>query len=147
MLKKKLVIMTNFDKNENLVLDTCCFFCLTEQETGYENMELILQKAFDRRLTLYMSRVNYCEIIYQIKRLEDALYKTARDFLDSLPITYVDTNKEIVEFASDVKTKAKISLGDAFAIGTAMYLKCPVATIDRHEFSKWENDVEILWLR
>jgi PIN domain nuclease of toxin-antitoxin system len=139
--------MINIDKIQNLVLDTCCFFCLTENEVGVENIQFILQKSFELEVNLFMSSVNYCEILYQIKRLEGPLYTSIREYLDTLPITIIDTNKEITEFASHIKSKAKISLGDSFAIATAMHLKCPVATTDRHEFTKWEKDVDIFWLR
>jgi PIN domain nuclease of toxin-antitoxin system len=128
-----------------IVLDTCFFFCLVQGEDGQENVEKLLLQAKNRETELIMSLVNYCEILYQIKREPD--YLSVRDFLDGLPISLYEVNKEITEYTSFIKSKAKISLGDAFAIGTAMYLKCPVATTDRHEFAKWEKDVEILWLR
>jgi PIN domain nuclease of toxin-antitoxin system len=128
-----------------IVLDTCFFFCLIQGEDGQKNVEKLLTQAKNREIELIISLVNYCEILYQIKREPD--YLVVRDFLDGLPLVFCKVNKEITEYASFIKSKAKISLGDAFAIGTAMHLKCPVATTDRHEFTKWEKDVDILWLR
>ncbi len=128
-----------------IVLDTCFFFCLIQGEEGDKNVEKLLTQAKNRESELIVSLVSYCEILYQIKK--EPNYESVRDFLDSLPLILCEVNREISEYASFIKSKAKISLGDAFAIGTAMYLKCSVASTDRHEFSKWENDVEILWLR
>ena len=135
------------NKKLKITLDTSCFFCYIQDEEGSNLFEDILNQAKASKIELYISRVNYCEILYQIKRLDKNGYKKIKEILDNLPISIVDTNQEICEFASTVKSKGKISLGDSFAIGTSQFLGGSVATTDRHEFSKWESQVEILWLR
>ena len=130
---------------ETIILDTCCLFCYFQSEIGYEAVEELFLKARNKQITLVMSRVNYCEVLYQLKRDKD--YKIFRVMVDSLPFNILDTNEKICEIASDIKSKGKISLGDSFAIGTAVFLNGKVATTDRHEFSAFENDVDIMWIR
>jgi predicted nucleic acid-binding protein len=130
---------------EIVVLDTCCFFCLIQGEPGSDFVEELLNKAKQQKIALYMSVINYCEILYQIKRSNSYLYERA--LLDSLPIEVVDANKQITEIASNIKSRGKISLGDSYAIATAIHLGGSVATSDHHEFQPFEKDVKITWIR
>ena len=128
-----------------IVLDTCCFFCYLYDEVGSQIVQDLFLKAQNNQIKLYVSRVNYCEIQYQIKR--ESNYQQILSLLELLPVEIIDTNEQICDYASNIKSKGKISLGDSFAIGTALFVGGEVATSDRHEFEAFEKDISILWIR
>ncbi len=131
--------------NKVIVFDTTCFFCLLQKENGWQIVKDYLVQAFNKELEILLSQANYCEILYQIKRSDD--YSIIRQNLDNLPIKIIDIDSRITEIASDIKSQGKISLGDSYAIATAIFYNCLVLTSDRHEFQVFENQVQIEWLR
>jgi predicted nucleic acid-binding protein len=88
----------------------------------------------------YLNEVNAAEVWYVAKRFTDEA--TADDHLDWLryeaELIFV-SSEETWEQAASIKAEHRVSLGDAFALGTALARGCPVLAGGDGDFDVGES--------
>jgi len=87
------------------------------------------QKAFD----------NWALLCYEAKA------EKIERLVQSLPITIVDADKELIREAARLKTNKKLAYADCFAAALAQMKKAELYTGDP-EFKAVEKDVTVAWL-
>lgn len=101
-----------------LVFDTeplVAYFC---DENGSDTVERYLA-AIERSVEGYISAVNLTEVHYVVRMIDsEARADTVVDILAESGLSRVDTD-ETWQFASEIKSRYSIALGDAFAVATA----------------------------
>jgi predicted nucleic acid-binding protein len=127
------------------VLDSHAVLAYFEGESSGATVRGLLHDAERRRVRLYLSLINWGEVLYIVRREkgEVAGHEVAAR-IDALPITLRGVDRALVEAAAVLKAQHPIAYADAFAAATAQLLKVPVVTGDP-EFRHLENVVTILW--
>lgn len=134
------------EKKPKYVLDAFALFALIQKEDGEKRVAELLDQAQQGRLSLYLSLINWGEILYTIRREQGAeLADEMIHDLDNGPILLAEVNRARVEAAAHIKSRYAVSYGDAFAIALAQELGATVVTGDR-EFKAVEQAVPVLWL-
>ncbi len=134
-------------KPEHYVLDSYAIFVLSQREEGHEIVAHLLLRAEEGETFLYLSLINWGEILYILERDhgEAVALEMVKD-IDSLPIILCGVNRRRVIAAAHVKARYPVSYADAFAVALAQELGAVVVTGDP-EFKKVEDLVPMLWLR
>jgi len=108
----------------------------------------MLQKAEQRELTLLISRLNFGEVLYSLRK-PSALRSNARNESDlhALPITLVSLADRHVDAAVDLKSRFAISYADCFVAALAIEHSAPLVTGDP-EFRTLESAglLQLHWL-
>jgi ribonuclease VapC len=135
------------EKLECYVLNSYAIFALSQREEGHEIVAHLLLRAERGDAFLYLSLINWGEILYILERDhgEAVALEMVKD-IDRLPIILCDVNRRRIAAAAHVKARYPVSYADAFAIALAQELGATVLTGDP-EFKKVEDFVPILWLR
>jgi uncharacterized protein len=110
-------------------------------------MDLIVQSA-NRDITFAMSRINYGEVIYSIRKAPEILNRDAAlEFFYCLLIEVHSAEDALVDAAVELKSRYSFSYADAFAAALAIKLNSPVVTGDQ-EFRVLEADgvLKLHWL-
>lgn len=128
------------------VLDSFAILAYVWDEGGSDRIEELLRQAKKKEVELFLSRVNWAESYYMICRKEnkekaDAVIAMIKEW----PIQFVETNESIGLVAGKIKANKAVSLGDAFAIATAIEKGAEVVTGDP-EFEKVADDVSVFWI-
>jgi len=128
------------------VLDSFAVLAYLEDETGAGRVSAVLESARQNRASVWMSIVNYGEVVYITER-EQGLFAAQRAIaaMDQLPMSVVDADRKLTLSAARVKAHHGISYADAFAIALAQAKQAAVLTGDP-EFRKVETLVAIDWL-
>jgi ribonuclease VapC len=128
------------------VLDSFAVLAYLEDEAGASQVNVILAAARRSQVSVWMSIVNYGEVVYITER-EQGLFAAQRVIatLDQLPITLVDADRTLTLAAAKVKAHHGISYADAFAVALAQASQAAVLTGDP-EFRKVDALVAIDWL-
>ncbi len=131
----------------NYTLDACAVICAVNKEEGYEVIEGLFVKAFAEEVNLFMSYINYGEVLYQLllDRSKPSIIEAEKIF-EGFPIKLIQADLDTVRLASIYKSKGGISYADCFALATAKKYKSKLVTSDR-EFKKFEKEVSIMWVR
>lgn len=128
------------------VLDTYAIFAYLKKESGYKKVQNLLSRSRDKKVSLFMSVINYGELYYVLIR-EVGLEKAEEIILqiESLPLHIVDADKNLVRESAFIKVKGAISYADCFAIALAKKLGAALVTGD-DEFKKFKKLVKISWI-
>jgi predicted nucleic acid-binding protein len=128
------------------VLDSYAVLAFLFQESGYEKIVALLEKAAESDKTLLIAAPNWAEVRYMIERkVGIAQWREARAKLLGLPIEIVPADQELAEMAGEIKATKKMSLADCFAAALAKQQKAEIYTGDP-EFRAIEADAKIIWL-
>ena len=129
------------------VLDACALLALLQDEPGAEKMEQLFHAAAEADRPVYISAVNWAEVLYKMER-KFGLYGLtgARHFLQTMPLEAVPVDCELAEAAAHLKNTYKLGLADAFAAALAKHKKAELVTAD-HEFKAVEKEIKINWLK
>jgi len=129
------------------VLDACALLALLQDEPGAEKMEQLFHAAAEADRPVYISAVNWAEVLYKMER-KFGLYGLtgARHFLQTMPLETVPVDRELAEAAAHLKNQCKLGLADAFAAALAKHKKAELITGD-HEFKSVEKEIKIHWLK
>ena len=127
------------------VLDSHAVLAYFEGEPSGVAVRGLLREAEQRRVRLYLSLINWGEVLYIVRREkgEVAGHEVAAR-IDALPITLRGVDRALVQGAALLKAQYPIAYADAFAAATAQLLEVPVVTGDP-EFRRLEAVVDILW--
>jgi ribonuclease VapC len=97
---------------------------------------VMIEAAFAGDVSLSMSRMNYGEVIYSVRKdVAPHLRESALKAFLEIPIRFYSVDDLLVDEAAAIKAVHKISYADAFAAALALRLGLPVVTGD-HEFLK-----------
>lgn len=121
------------------VLDTSALLALRGGEPGADRVESLLLQARSRQCQLLISFITRMEILYRIWREEGE--ETAREALrlvDSFAIEWISCEPEILEAASRLKARGKLSLADCWIGATAIVREATVVHKDP-EFTRFKE--------
>jgi predicted nucleic acid-binding protein len=128
------------------VLDASALLALFFDEPGAEKMEHLFQAASEADRPVFISAVNWAEVLYKMERKHGkAGLETARQFERTTPLEAVPVDRELAEAAALLKNSHKLGLADAFAAALAKSKKAELVTSD-HEFKSVEKEIKINWL-
>jgi ribonuclease VapC len=129
------------------VLDASAMLALLFDEPGAEKMEELFHKASDADKPVFISAVNWAEVLYKIERKHGrAGLETARQFERTTPLEAVPVDRELAEGAAALKVKHDLGLADAFAVALAIARKAELVATDK-EFAAVEKEIKINWLK
>ena len=129
------------------VLDTSALLAYFFDEPGAEKMEELFHKASDADKPVFISAVNWAEVLYKIERKRGkAGLETARQFERTTPLETVPVDRELAEAAAGLKVKHDLGLADAFAAALAIQKKAELVAADK-EFAAIEKEIKINWLK
>ncbi len=129
-----------------VVLDSYAIIAFFERQPGYVEVAKILGECAENEGTIFVSVVNWGEVIYHALRTGgERKAKSAEEAMSAIPITVVEADKEVTRLAAHLKATRKMSYADCFAAGLAMKCKCELVTGDE-EFRQVEKEVKIRWL-
>jgi predicted nucleic acid-binding protein len=133
------------------VLDACAMIAFLNNETGAETIAGLIQKAEDKKISLYMTSIQALEVYYDRIRIKGRNY--ADGFLQALYTSSINIIPHVshsnIRIAGYLKTHYSLSLADAVAIAAAYILSAVLVTGDHHELEPVENgeDITFYWFR
>ena len=128
------------------VLDSFALLAHFGAEPGGPQVQALLAAATADQAMVYLSVINYGELIYIIEREQGAFAaRRAIAAIDQLPITVVEADRRLTFAAAHVKAHHLLSYADAFAVALAQQMQAILLTGDP-EFHAVEHLVAIEWL-
>lgn len=133
------------------VLDSCAFIAFLRAEEGSDKIDLLLQYAIDKKISVIMHKINFTEVYYDILRTSGE--KEANKLfskINLLPIEIAtNLNDDFVKTVAFFKVNHKVSFADCFALALAKNLDASLVTSDHHEFDAIEKTkaVKFTWIR
>jgi len=137
--------------NDIYVLDACALIALLSKETGYRNVEKVIEKSNNKEAKIIMHTVNLLEVYYHVYKLYDEV--SALNFLNEMkdsPIQlHAEVTNEIIINAGKLKRKYKLSLADAIGLAETMIYNGSFVTADHHELDVIEKNesINFTWVR
>jgi PIN domain nuclease of toxin-antitoxin system len=132
---------------KTVVLDASALLALFFDQPGAEKMEHLLHAVAEADRLVFISAVNWAEVIYKMERKHGkAGYETAQRFAHTTPLEIVPVDRELAEAAALLKNEFDLGLADAFAAALAKEKKAELVTGDP-EFKPLEKEIKINWLK
>jgi predicted nucleic acid-binding protein len=129
------------------VLDASALLALLFDEPGAEKIENLLQQAAEADKPMYISAVNWAEVLYKMQRKHGVQgLDGARQFQRTMPLVVEPVDGELAETAAGLKVAHDLGLADAFAAALARHKKAELVTADA-EFKAVEKEIKINWLK
>ena len=129
------------------VLDASAMLAMFFGQPGMEQMRNLFHKASEADRPVYISAVNWAEVLYKMERKHGkAGLDTARQFERTTPLETVPVDRELAETAAGLKNEHGLGLADAFAAALAKIRKAELVTADT-EFKSVEKEIKINWLK
>jgi len=132
--------------NLNYVLDSYALLAFFNDEKGSDTVKDLLVKASNYKTNLYLSNINFGEIIYIIERefgVNSSQLTISR--INKLPLEIIFADMDMTLEAAHFKANYPISFADAFAAALAKEKDAILVTGDK-EFERLTMSIEILWL-
>lgn len=121
----------NGNCNENYVLDAYAVICYLEDEAGAEEVGVLLKKAVDKKVRLFMTWMNLGEVYYRVcRRYGETEAERVLDTVKGWPVEILSGDEELTIASAKVKAANALSYADAFAIGAALRNNATVVTGD-----------------
>ena len=132
---------------DNYVLDAFALLAFLGDEPGSQDVQSILRTAETGRAEIWLSIVNFGEVLYIIEREEslEAAQKAVA-ITEQLPIQVIDADRSLTFAAAHVKAHHSLSYADAFAVALALEVGGAVVTGDP-EFEAVRSVVSVRWLK
>jgi PIN domain nuclease of toxin-antitoxin system len=132
---------------KTIVVDSCAVLALFLDEPGAAKMEQLFQAASEADRPVYISAVNWAEVLYKMERKHGkAGLDTARQFERTTPLEAVPVDRDLAEATAQLKNEHGLGLADAFAAALAKSKKAELVTADT-EFKSVEKEIKINWLK
>lgn len=128
------------------VLDSFAVLSHLGGEAGAGQVRVILCKAQAGRARIFLSIINYGEVLYITERekgLEAAQQVVAA--IDRLPVVVVDADRKLAFAAAHIKAQFAVSYADAFTVALSQLHGAAVVTGDP-EFRRTESLAPVVWL-
>jgi predicted nucleic acid-binding protein len=129
------------------VIDSFALLAYLQKERFAAQVLEIIESAEKGTATLWLSIINYGEVIYITERvlgLETARKTIA--LIDQLPIEVVEADRKLTFAAAHIKANYSISYADAFSAALAIAKDAAVVTADP-EFKRIEKFLDVHWLK
>jgi len=128
------------------VLDSYALLAFFEGEESGQKVRDILKDAAEHGRELWLSVINWGEVLYVIERKagKDKREDIAR-LMSQMHIRIVDADQEITMQAATYKAKGRISYADCFAAALAKQKKAELVTGDK-EFKEVDAEIKISWI-
>ncbi len=113
--------MPEIRTDKKYFLDTSALLALWNAEKGAEIVERILNQSFQKGFSVLVSFMTYMEAYYRLWRRCNQ--DVARDFylrLQTLPITRIDFDENILLKAAELKATKSLSVADSWIIASAI---------------------------
>jgi ribonuclease VapC len=120
--------------------------CYLEQESGFEEIIELFEKAAESSNPLLMCVVNWGEVYYQVSRRFG--YQKAQEIerlIETFPIRLVEADKDLTRESARIKATKRMAYADCFAAALAKLNKAKLYTGDP-EFKLVEKEIRIAWL-
>ncbi len=128
------------------VLDASALLAMFFGEPGMEKMRELFHKASEADRPVFISAVNWAEVLYRMERKEGKSgCDIARQFEQTTPLEAVPVDRELAELAAHLKNQHGLGLADAFAAALAKHKKAELLTADT-DFKPLEREIKINWL-
>ena len=132
--------------NPIYLLDSFALLAYLNNEPGKARVEAVLALAEKRQCQALMCMINLGEVLYNVERRRGfAAAQRTLVLAESLPMTLLETTRELVLDAAHIKAAYPLSYADAFAVAAALGKKAIVLTGDP-EFKSVEQLVKVEWL-
>jgi len=106
---------------ERFVLDTSALLALRGDEPGSGRVEELLVRAKRSRCRVFVSFMTRMEMMYLIRREEgDEAARQALRLVDTFAVDWVSCEPEILQRASFLKAKGRLSVADSWIAATAI---------------------------
>lgn len=134
-------------KKPKFVLDSYAIVALVDKEKGQERVVQRLVAAQNNKIALYMSLVNWGEILYTFERERGGQFAIELEQeLDEYPMKLMGVDRRRIRAAARLKSVYRLSYADAFVVALAQELNATVITGDP-EFKSVEHIVSVDWIR
>lgn len=128
------------------VLDSWALLSYFEGQEKGRKVTKILETAADGKCRLFLSVVNWGEILYVIhSRYGEKKRSEIEHLMNQMDITVVNIDRDIVRQAAAFKAVNKLPYADCFAAALAFLERADIVTGDK-DFSAVEDKVKIEWL-
>ena len=128
------------------VLDSFALLAYFGAEPGGPRVEALLASAAMKQTMVYLSVINYGELVYITEREQGAFAaRRAIAATDQLPITVTEADRRLTFAAAHIKAHHRLSYADAFAVALTQQMQATLVTGDP-EFRAVEGLVAIEWL-
>lgn len=130
----------------NYVLDANALLVFLVERPGAARVQKLLRAASRQGSPVYMSAVNWGEVIYVLRKLRGEI--EARNLsrnAEQLPITVLAADRERATKAGELKIIHGLGYADCFAAGLAIELAATLVTADP-EFQKIGKKLKIEFL-
>ena len=137
---------TQSGNDRRFVLDSTAFLTMFEDEQGADTVQELLERAKREEIVAFVSFVTFTEILYITMRRkgeEEGLRRMA--LMESLPITRIESSKELGLIAGRLKASTKISFADAWVAATAIFYNAILVHKDP-EFDQLDETIKALKL-
>ena len=129
------------------VLDASALLALLFDEPGAEKVENLLHQAAEADKPMYISAVNWAEVLYKMQHKHGVQgLDGVRQLERTMPLVVEPVDAQLAESAAGLKVAHDLGLADAFAAALARHKKAELVTADT-EFKIVENEIKINWLR
>jgi predicted nucleic acid-binding protein len=128
------------------VLDSFAIIGYLDNEPAAAFIRDLLKQARKKTIHLWLSLINYGEILYIVERERglQAAQKTI-GLIEQLPIAIADIDRPMTFLAAHFKAQYPISYADAFSAALAQTKSGELLTGDP-EFKAVEGEVSVRWL-
>lgn len=117
--------------HENFILDAYAVICYLEDEAGADKVAVLLKKAGDKTVRLFMTWMNLGEVYYRVSRKYGEIEALrVLDTIKNWPVEILPGDEELTLEAAKVKAAHPLSYADSFAIGAALKHNAAVVTGD-----------------
>ena len=128
------------------ILDSFALLAYFGAEPGGPQVEALLASAAMKQTMVYLSVINYGELVYITEREQGAFAaRRAIAATDQLPITVTEADRRLTFAAEHIKAHHRLSYADAFAVALTQQMQATLVTGDP-EFRAVEGLVAIEWL-
>jgi predicted nucleic acid-binding protein len=128
------------------VLDSFALLAHLQDEPGAPRVRAVLEQAEKRRAEIYLSIVNYGEVVYITEREKGlTAAQSVIAAVDQLPVRLVEADRGLTLAAAHIKARHPLAYADAFAAALAQANNAILFTGDP-EMKAVEGQTRIEWL-
>ncbi len=128
------------------VLDASALVAFFDGRSGGPKVERLIRAASEQRCTLWMSAVNWGEVLYARWRAAgEQAARTARAQIAQLPLRIADADATRTWTAASLKARHDVPYADCFAAALAQEHGAILVTADP-DFARLGGLVNVLWL-
>jgi predicted nucleic acid-binding protein len=106
--------------NKSFLLDTSALLALRGNEAGADRVEVLLEQAKRNQCRILVSFMTRMEILYCVRRDEgEEAAGEALRLIDSFSIEWLGCEPAILEKASEIKSRGRVSVADSWIAASA----------------------------